>query len=145
MHGEPAVLNNHPLPGATSLGKNATHVRNPCHEIRFEWKSKGNVVSFLHLGLIIPFPTRRLLFSLKRRASLPSGPFSNPSWHLNDLKNTLPQHGFKTAQPLSRKTFWYIISPSISTEVTLKFLWCGKVPWKPKQVAEARWNIKLGA
>lgn len=72
---DPAVLNNHSLPGATSLGKTATHVRNSCHKIRFEWGSKGNLVSFLQLGLIIPFSTRRLLFRLKRRVSFLLGYF----------------------------------------------------------------------
>ena len=126
LHEEPAVLNNHPLPGATSLGKNATHVRNSCHEIRFEWKSKGNVGSLLQLGLIIPFPTRRLLFSLKRRASFLLGhlPIHRGTW-IPDLKDTLPHHSIKASQPLSRKMPWSWYSVSPPCEQKLPLLSCG--------------------
>lgn len=91
---EPAVLNNCPLPGATSLGKNAAHVRNSCQKMRCEWEATGCTASLLQLGMITPFPTRRLLFSL------PPWLFSNPSWHLSTLEHTLLHCGSLAVQPL---------------------------------------------
>lgn len=73
--------------------------------------SKGNLVSFLQLGLIIPFPTRRLLFSLKRRASFLLGyfPIRLGTWM---TQNIMPQHIPNASQALSRKMLCCVISLS---------------------------------